>query len=58
MDYNVTYREKDKGIQVIIPYKDSFGKWKQKSRQEFSNTRDGKKKSKETDDYILKKNII
>lgn len=35
MQYNVTYREKDGSIQVIIQYKDSLGKWKQKSKQGF-----------------------
>jgi integrase len=36
MQYNITYREKDKGIQFIISYKDNNGKWKQKSKQGFS----------------------
>lgn len=35
MDYNITYREKDKGIQLIIRYKDYSSKWKQKSKQGF-----------------------
>ncbi|UZW13238.1 site-specific integrase [Clostridium pasteurianum] len=35
MQYNITYREKDKGIQFIISYKDNAGKWKQKSKQGF-----------------------
>lgn len=35
MQYNITYREKDKGIQFIISYKDSGGKWRQKSKQGF-----------------------
>ena len=35
MQYNITYRKKDKGIQVIISYKDISGKWKQKSKQGF-----------------------
>lgn len=46
MDYNITYRQKDKGIQVIISYKDALGKWKQKSKQGFPNNREGKKKAK------------
>lgn len=46
MDYNITYRTKDKGIQVILSYKDDLGKWKQKSKQGFPNTREGKKKAK------------
>lgn len=43
MDYNITYREKDKGIQYIISYKDQLGKWKQKSKQGFKTKRDAKK---------------
>ena len=31
MDYNITYRQKDKGWQYIISYKVN-GKWKQKSK--------------------------
>ena len=42
MDYNVTYRKKDKGWQVIVSYKDSLGNWKQKSKQGFSTKRDAK----------------
>lgn len=42
MDYNITYREKDKGIQCIISYKDSKGKWKTKSRQGFKTQRESK----------------
>lgn len=55
MDYNITYREKDKGLQVIVSYKDKLGKWKQKSKQGFSNTREGKKKAKLEADKILQK---
>jgi len=53
MEYNVTYREKDKGIQIIISYKDELGKWKQKSKQGFVNNRDGKKKAKIAADEML-----
>lgn len=35
VQYNITYRKKDKGIQFIISYKDNSGKWKQKSKQGF-----------------------
>lgn len=35
MQYNITYRKKDKGIQFIISYKDNTGKWRQKSKQGF-----------------------
>ena len=37
MQYNVSYREKDKSIQVIVQYKDKNGKWKQKSKQGLPN---------------------
>ncbi|WP_338630873.1 tyrosine-type recombinase/integrase [Clostridium baratii] len=55
MDYNITYREKNKGIQVIVSYKDNLGRWKQKSKQGFPNTREGKKKAKQEADKILQK---
>lgn len=42
LDYNVTYRSKDKGLQCIISYKDINGKWKQKSKQGFSAQKDAK----------------
>lgn len=42
MNYNVSYRKKDKGIQCIISYKDSNGKWRQKSKQGFKRQRDAK----------------
>jgi hypothetical protein len=38
MQYNITYRKKDNGWQYIISYKDSSGKWKQKSKQGFKAT--------------------
>ncbi|MBU5227801.1 site-specific integrase [Clostridium senegalense] len=41
MDYNITYRQKDKGWQFIISYKVK-GKWKQKSRQGFSTKKEAK----------------
>lgn len=53
MDYNVTYRDKDGGIQVIISYKDELDKWRQKSKQGFPNTREGKKSAKIAADKIL-----
>ncbi|MCI6692686.1 MAG: tyrosine-type recombinase/integrase [Clostridium sp.] len=53
MDYNITYRQKDNGIQVIISYKDSSGKWKQKAKQGFPNTREGNKKAKIAADLML-----
>lgn len=42
LDYNVTYRKKDKSIQCIISYKDENGKWKQKSKQGFKAQKDAK----------------
>ncbi len=42
MEYNVTYRQKDKGWQFIISYKDNNGNWKQRSKQGFKNKKDAK----------------
>ena len=42
MDYNITYRQKDKGWQYIISYKDKNGKWRQKSKQGFKNKKEAK----------------
>lgn len=41
MEYNITYRQKDKGWQYIISYKVN-GKWKQKSKQGFKNKKEAK----------------
>lgn len=55
MDYNITYRKKDKGLQVIISYKDSMGKWKQKSKQGFEDSRIGKRHAKSwAEDIVVK----
>lgn len=48
MDYNITYRKKDKGLQCIISYKDTNGKWKQKSKQGFKTQKDAKPYIKKT----------
>lgn len=53
MDYNITYRKKDNGIQVIISYKDNLGRWRQKSKQGFPDTREGNKKAKIAADNML-----
>lgn len=46
MQYNITYRKKDKGWQYIISYKtEEVGKWKQKSKQGFSSKSEAKKAS-------------
>lgn len=42
MEYNITYRQKDKGWQFIISYKDNNGKWKQRSKQGFKTKKDAK----------------
>lgn len=42
MDYNITFRKKDKGIQCIISYKDENGIWRQKSKQGFKAQKDAK----------------
>lgn len=41
LEYNVTYRKKDKGIQAVISYKVD-GKWKQKSKQGFKSQKQAK----------------
>ena len=41
MNINTTIREKDKGWQVIVSYKQG-GKWKQKSKQGFRSEREAK----------------
>lgn len=41
MEYNITYRQKDKGWQFIISYKVN-GKWKQKSKQGFKTKKEAK----------------
>ncbi|MGH4125147.1 MAG: tyrosine-type recombinase/integrase [Clostridium sp.] len=57
MQNNITYREKDKGIQFIISYKDATGKWKQKSKQGFKSKKEAKAAADETLDK-LKKEVI
>lgn len=57
MQNNITYREKDKGIQFIISYKDETGKWKQKSKQGYKSKKEAKAAADETLDR-LKKQII
>ena len=42
MKHTTTYRQKDSGWQIIISYKDSDGKWRQKSRQGFQRKTDAK----------------
>ncbi|WP_300386212.1 site-specific integrase [Clostridium sp.] len=54
MDYNITYRQKDKGWQYIISYKVN-GKWKQKSKQGFTTKKEAKPAA-EKELKALKKN--
>lgn len=54
MDYNVTYRQKDKSIQCIISYKDSDGTWRQKSKQGFKAQKDAKPWIKSSVDELEK----
>ena len=42
LNYNITFREKDKGWQCIVSYKEKSGKWKQKSKQGFKTKREAK----------------
>jgi integrase len=42
MDYNITYRQKDKGWQFIISYKATNGKWKQRGKQGFKTKKEAK----------------
>lgn len=48
IDYNVTYRKKNKGLQCIISYKDVNGKWRQKSKQGFKAQKDANPYIKKT----------
>lgn len=43
MEYSFTFREKDKGVQLILSYKDKTGRWKQKSKQGFATKGEAKK---------------
>lgn len=54
MEYNVTFREKDGAIQAIISYKDSSGKWKQKSKQGFRTQKAAKPWIENTVDSLNK----
>ncbi|MGG7176233.1 tyrosine-type recombinase/integrase [Clostridium paraputrificum] len=47
MEYNIINRKKDNGLQFIISYKDKDDKWRQKSKQGFEDSREGKRKGKE-----------
>jgi integrase len=51
MDYNITYRDKDGGIQAIVSYKQD-GRWKQKSKQGFKKKGDAKDWANDTVDDL------
>lgn len=53
IDYNVMYRKKNGGIQVIVAYKNELGEWKHKSKQGFPDTRAGNTKAKAAANDIL-----
>lgn len=42
MTHTTTYRQKDSGWQIIISWKDTSGKWHQKSKQGFARKADAK----------------
>ena len=42
MTHTTTYRQKDNGWQIIVSYKDTSGKWHQKSKQGFARKADAK----------------
>lgn len=48
--YSISTRQKDKGWQVIVSYKDRYGKWRQKSKQGFTT----KRQAKDYGDAIVK----
>lgn len=52
MQYNITYREKDNSWQYIISYKNNE-KWKQKSKQGFPKTREGKREAKDHAEKVV-----
>lgn len=54
MQYNITYRQKDKGWQYIISYKDAKGLWKQKSKQGFDMKKTAKKAAEERLEQLKK----
>lgn len=43
MEYNITYRQKNKSLQCIISYKNSAGIWKQVSKQGYKTQKEYKK---------------
>lgn len=58
LDYNISYRKKDKSIQCIISYKDNNGKWKQKSKQGFRTQKESKPWATKTIEELRNTNEI
>lgn len=54
MEYNVSYRTKNKSIQCVISYKDNDGRWKQKTKQGFKTQKESKPWVKATIDELEK----
>lgn len=54
MEYNISYRTKNKFIQCVISYKDNDDKWKQKTKQGFKTQKDSKPWIKATVDELEK----
>lgn len=57
MEYNFTYREKDKGWQVILSYKDTNGKWHQKSKQGLKGRSAAKTAGDNLLEYVKEKEL-
>lgn len=42
MEYNISYRTKNKSVQCVISYKDNDSRWKQRTKQGFKTQKDSK----------------
>lgn len=62
MEYSISYRKKNKGIQAVISYKGNDGKWHQKNKQGFKTQKESKpwinKTVKELEKSLLNKDKI
>ena len=57
MQYNVTFRQKDKGWQAIVSYKEG-GKWRQRSKQGFPSKKDAKEAADAIIEGLKKENTL